>query len=532
MKVENNNFFCALPWVHTHVDTTGCRRLCCHDSLGEKFPNVKLQDFWNGDYLKSIRKKMLAGELVEECAGCTANITKESLSPREVANEIHSQNIENLVSQTKIDGSVMLKPSSFDYRFGNACNLACIICGPGVSSRIENEYKLIGMEFNTLPPIDLKSLENEIFQSLDADELKTLYWAGGEPLASQEHWNIVNYIINHQHRINILDVTYNTNLMVSTKKIQVLNEFLSKIPRYKIFLSLDGIGKVGEFLRTGLVWQTWTENIKGLEKNKIIIDVTVTIPSLLHLCSLVRYTVSNKLFVNVRSIALVDAGVILHPSFLPKKILKKVVKKIKSEIFLEHGINEFTIEYFNFLNRIFNSESVDSKYGLLGKILKDSGVDKLNKFEDLRKKSDPGRLTYEEVLGCDADILNWWHKKSNIKVLLSDLCDIRGRWNYSQSVEISFATIKNYETLFSKYVKVLAVRTKVTDGYMKHTLIMNSQFTDSVFSNCSIDSCTLRNVVFRNCHFENCIFDSLDLSDIIIENKIFSNLRLKKEDLL
>ena len=82
---EGKNTFCMAPWVHTFISPQMERRMCCA-SL-EKSTNFKqyidrsgpendqleltsLKQHWNSPHMKSVRKKLMAGEEIPECATC------------------------------------------------------------------------------------------------------------------------------------------------------------------------------------------------------------------------------------------------------------------------------------------------------------------------------------------------------------------------------------------------------------------------------------------------------------------------------
>ena len=88
---DGNKTFCMAPWVHTYLSPQMERRLCCasrEDSQNFKqyidpIPKdpktnistgdvhlLKLDQHWNGDYMKSVRKKLMAGEEIPQCSVC------------------------------------------------------------------------------------------------------------------------------------------------------------------------------------------------------------------------------------------------------------------------------------------------------------------------------------------------------------------------------------------------------------------------------------------------------------------------------
>lgn len=523
--------FCILPWVHTHVDTNGGRRFCCHDSLDQKFVGVSLKDFWNGETSKNVRLKMLRGERVEECSSCFSNISKENKNPRDLANDSFYDSFSHLVSNTTATGELNSSPVSYDYRLSNKCNLACIICGPLVSSRIEADYKAQNIETYYQEYGDLKKFEEEILSAISKHEVKYLYWAGGEPLLSETHWAVFKKISELQSFDEISEIIYNSNFSLPHARIKELKNHLEKISKYKIFASLDGVGAVGEFLRTGLIWRNFQENINEFEKKNFIIDITVTIPSLLHLKNLIDYTVTNELLINVRLISFVDASVVLSPLNLPKIELELIVNDLRKYIFVNYGVNLYTSEYLNFLNRLLKSERPSKEYGLLPKIHKDSAMRLLEHLEVPRKNKDASRLSYSEVLSLNENVLLWWHKKIGVEVVNSDLKNIRGRYNQSFNCRIAHMGMYDVVLVHNFFSSVRLLSVGVSGLEINKSSFCDVSIKKGSFKNCRIKNSDFNNVTFEDCHFDNCSFENIKIENRDLKNLSFKNQVITEDQL-
>jgi sulfatase maturation enzyme AslB (radical SAM superfamily) len=109
--------------------------------------------------------------------------------------------------------------------------------------------------------------------------VEEIYFAGGEPLIMDEHYMILEKLIE----IGNLDVRlrYNTNLSnLKFKNWDLLNLWRPFIERsginVSVFASIDGAGIVGEFIRKGTVWSNIEKNIKTLLSNGINLHVSAT----------------------------------------------------------------------------------------------------------------------------------------------------------------------------------------------------------------------------------------------------------------
>ena len=71
--------------------------------------------------------------------------------------------------------------------------------------------------------------------------------------------------------------------------------------------SIDAIGDIGEYIRTGLVWDEWDKNFReGVAlpaggHDKMLMDLTLTGPGLFGLRDLVNYALENDVKVETKN---------------------------------------------------------------------------------------------------------------------------------------------------------------------------------------------------------------------------------------
>jgi hypothetical protein len=112
INLENNQSFCIVPWVHSHISAQGERQLCCISDHNFGI-NVTLDEMWNGPEMKSIRKKMLNGEKLSMCNRCNENTS----SPHTYQNffkEKFKHLIDSAIRDTNDDGGYEKYPISID----------------------------------------------------------------------------------------------------------------------------------------------------------------------------------------------------------------------------------------------------------------------------------------------------------------------------------------------------------------------------------------------------------------------------------
>ena len=76
---------CMAPWTHTYLSPQTERRLCCASrepaQSFEQYIDTKagtgkynpttLEEHWNGEHMRGVRRRMMAGEKLSECEVCT-----------------------------------------------------------------------------------------------------------------------------------------------------------------------------------------------------------------------------------------------------------------------------------------------------------------------------------------------------------------------------------------------------------------------------------------------------------------------------
>ena len=187
-------------------------------------------------------------------------------------------------------------PKYVEVAFSNACNFKCSYCGPAYSSAWMEEIEKHGAyptldNFNSVDwmknedklPIPNKEHNPyvEAFWKWWPDlyrDLHTFRITGGEPLMSKDTWGVLDYIIEHPNPNTELKLAINSNLGVPDKLIDKLIEKIQKIEdegRAKeivIFTSVDTWGEQAEYIRTGLEFNKFWDNV-----NKILTKCPRTI---------------------------------------------------------------------------------------------------------------------------------------------------------------------------------------------------------------------------------------------------------------
>jgi len=146
-------------------------------------------------------------------------------------------------------------PRGLEFEIDNTCNLACVYCGPQLSTQWRLELNTPKKQFpvRLAEPDIIKILDN-----LDLSNLDNIHFWGGDPLFTNTHEIILNYI-NKRVGLDKIYVWYNTNgtLRVNNQ----IQELWNRCRLVKIFFSIDDIGSRFEYIRYGAVWNQVEDNM-------------------------------------------------------------------------------------------------------------------------------------------------------------------------------------------------------------------------------------------------------------------------------
>lgn len=325
--------WCPLPWSHVSIKGNGAFRVCCHSGASEsrglltdnnnKFLHVSTaswDEVVNSDTMKTVRKEMLMGNWAEPCVRCKREFESGMLS-RNIYERSHDHypSFEHTATHTNADGSISNEnfPVSFlDIRFGNLCNLKCIMCGPNDSDQWyddfnavwgydffwENKEKipLVKNEKNKLQPSrnifnwnDDPNLWQQIEQHIA--EFRRIYIVGGEPLIIDAHYDFLQKCVDGGYAEN-LTIEYNSNITnIPQRAWEIWRHFKNII----IGVSIDGMGSVNELIRFPSKWSKIEENLKKFTTAEgnydIHITTTIQILNIWQLPEFIEYIIENNL---------------------------------------------------------------------------------------------------------------------------------------------------------------------------------------------------------------------------------------------
>ena len=419
---------CLAPWTHTYLSPQTERRMCCAsrepaqnfqqyidtDSGTGKYIPVTLDEHWNGDHMRSVRRRMIAGETLPECEVCNDKLLNTSVY-RSYFNQLFGHKYNEAIESTDSTGYTTMKPVSWDYRFSNLCNFKCRMCGDMLSSAWETEQRTHNMIDYTNPKnnwmkpeikrqieqFQATQIEQEFSTAVEEHRIEEVYWVGGEPLMYEQHWRYMQRIVELGDGPRVY-ARYNTNLSrVNYRGVSLYDDILKNLRDWQICASLDGTGPIGEYIRTGLDYDKWLENFRrgtaiATNARQMRIDFTLTLPGMFE-CGRVQ-ALGKELGADVlaKVIFSFSPDIVMSPLALPRHLLDEWIDE---QLTTGTGgpLRDILVQLKT--RQTFEEQWPDTyKSGLM------KGKHRIEKLEQIRKDV----YTMRDILAERSQVLAWW----------------------------------------------------------------------------------------------------------------------------
>lgn len=420
---------CMAPWVHTYLSPQTERRMCCASrepaqnfeqyidtaSGTGKYIPLTLEQHWNSGHMRSVRRRMMAGENLPECEVCNNKLLNTDVY-RSYFNGLFGHKYEQAMASTDETGRTTMQPVSWDYRFSNLCNFKCRMCGDMLSSAWETEQKQHAMvDWNNpknnwmraevrqeISRFQDQQIEQEFAEAVEQHRVEEIYWVGGEPLMYEQHWRYMKRIVELGDGPCVY-ARYNTNLSrINYRGIDLYRDILAHVRDWQICASLDGTGDIGEYIRTGLNYEQWRRNFAaGLDiqthRRQMRIDFTLTLPGLFEVRNIQALAEEFDVDVLAKVVFGFSPDIMMSPLALPRKILNRVV----DDLVVDLPNTALRDVLFQLKQRpTFEEQWPDTfKAGQI------KGKQRILKLESIRES----KISFEDVLSCDKEIWSWWN---------------------------------------------------------------------------------------------------------------------------
>ena len=420
---------CLAPWVHTYLSPQTERRMCCasrepaqnfeqyidtESGTGRYIP-VTLEQHWNSEHMRSVRRRMMNGETLPECEVCNDKLLNTSVY-RDYFSQLFGGRIADVWDNTEQDGSTTMRPVSWDYRFSNLCNFKCRTCGDMLSSAWESEQKTWDMvdvsnsKNNWMVPEIRKEIslfqdtqiEAEFSSAVERHSVEEIYWVGGEPLMYEQHWRYMKRIIELGDGQKLY-ARYNTNLSrVDYRGCNLYSDILSSVRDWQICASLDGTGATGEYIRTGLSYPLFLDNFRqGLKivtnPRQMRLDFTLTLPGMTEVAAMNQLAAELGVEMLAKVIFSFSPDIIMSPLALPRHLLDPWVDELAGRS--AGAMRDVLLQLKN--RPTFEEQWPDTYQAGLVK-----GKARVLKLEQIRTQT----VTMTDILGSRPEVLEWWMK--------------------------------------------------------------------------------------------------------------------------
>jgi sulfatase maturation enzyme AslB (radical SAM superfamily) len=334
-----------------------------------------IEDAWNSESIRDIRRKMINAESIPGCAVCYQQeddnkMSNRQHSLREWSQRLGTEELRQIIeSAGEAEGFVETSPVYLDLRLGNLCNLKCRMCNPWNSSQIVKEHtdlvnrrsdyadvwqktfgKFPEKVMEDQPWFDHDILWDQVISLIPT--LKKVYMTGGEPTLIKNNYKFMEECIRQGRK----DITlfFNTNCTNINPKFF---DLISQFDMVNINASIDGIGAVTEYIRAPSKWSQVSKNIeKFAQMSNVHLGITPTIQvyntfdvvNILSWVDELREKYSKDIFI--------DFLINHHPVHLSALILPDDLRKEAVEL----------IEDYREANPIQNEMTKNSLRGIVG----------------------------------------------------------------------------------------------------------------------------------------------------------------------
>jgi len=313
-SADKMSTFCTFPFMHLVIHNSGGYGQCCN-AIDEIYKSndgelkisslftdpaswddriihgATIQEIFNSEYMQNIRHQLLTGKKPTSCNRCWVLEDNAQGSPRIETFAKNADIIGLPAENDTINDTLIQNPQvrSLDLKFGNECNLHCLMCNSGNSNQWNLLNKKCASYLGTdtmrspklnLSPVVFPEYSPVLFEEIKSlvPQLQEIQCTGGEPFISKKFITLLEYIIEtgHAHHIT-LEITTN-----GTKFVTDVMELLVHFRYVRFIVSIDGSGLAYDYVRPPFTYKKLLERCHVLSEyiESGRINATVNIASL------------------------------------------------------------------------------------------------------------------------------------------------------------------------------------------------------------------------------------------------------------
>jgi len=291
--------FCAAKWYNASLHLGHGFTNSCHLPLPHPIDLEEIKTnpsaLHNTKHKKEMRRMMLTGVRPAECSYCwrIEDIGRNNISDRVYKSQIYKEEDIAALKDIPWDQDIPLK--TVEVSFDRICNFACSYCNSGYSTKWGKDIKDNGpyQKFKTTSAgaYYADGSWSEIYGKYAGDNpyvnaflewwpelsqtLEEIRITGGEPSQSHNFWAFMETMKKYPSPNLRLAINSNLGLNDTTlqKLINITHEV--EVKEFDLYTSCEAYGEQAEYIRDGLKYDLWRENLVKVIENANIRQVVI-----------------------------------------------------------------------------------------------------------------------------------------------------------------------------------------------------------------------------------------------------------------
>jgi radical SAM protein with 4Fe4S-binding SPASM domain len=329
-KLISNKSICTLPWSGFELEPDGSVKNCVISKT--KLGNINetgIKDILNCNTNIALKTSMLKDQKPFNCSGCYLQEKNRSNLSSISSRLYYLKELGTKIDLNYYDDVKNFSLKHVDLRWTNACNQACVYCGPAFSSKWAQE---LGVTIKSHKEAR-QEVTNYVFENVA--QLENIYLAGGEPMLMKENLKFLTLLKDKNPECHI---RVNTNLSTTSTGIF---ELLCSFKNVHWTVSVDSIKDEYNYIRHLGDWNEFLKNLEIIRRldHKINFNMLHFILNYMSLFKCVDY---------FKNIGFHDNSFIIGPLYqpehlnllnLPEHMVARVITTIK------HRLNQAPVGY-------------------------------------------------------------------------------------------------------------------------------------------------------------------------------------------
>jgi pyruvate-formate lyase-activating enzyme len=337
--------FCAAKWYNASIHLGSGETMSCHLPLPhmiDSTPAELKKDpslIHNTAHKKKMRQLMLDGDRPQECDYCwkIEDIQRENVSDRVFKSMIYD--VKDIKTIPIYPASHNIVPKTLEISFDRICNFGCSYCNAGYSTTWANDIKSAGAyqhmqsdgkgayehDGSWADPYGKFNDGNPYVEAFFdwwptlSKELQEIRVTGGEATMSHNFWKFMDLLETHSS--DKLRLAVNTNLGMKKDTLEKLVKYTHKVnlKEFDLYTSNESTGAHAEYIRDGLNYQEWKDNLVYFLKNgkyrSVTIMMTITSLSLFSITEFMDDMIELKHQFK-HNAPMLDLNILRWPSFM------------------------------------------------------------------------------------------------------------------------------------------------------------------------------------------------------------------------